>query len=434
MHLTRFSVQGYKNIRNPIELRDLEAINVIHGANNVGKSNLLQAIGLFFECLEPRHGFSPLADIRSAWPELGIGFVRHHRELFHLAAPAPIALEAVLVIPQAELEAAGLSPMAGSDRLTIKVAIVWSGDQAQLPPISAVFADGTSLVQKTATGQAAALALLRFLSRNPLIRTGPAERFALIGVRRDLELDAIPHDRGQLSLALEMFDARESDEVARRDRWTAFTAAMADFERLTGPGQFEVTFRRHLNAAQLVFDTPSTRTPLRLMGTGVQQAAALLGHILLRNAPIVAVEEPELNLRADVQDLVSDALQRLVQRGDPGGIHQMFLTSHSDRFEVGTSYFSMNAGPSGPTVERRPIERASLELGLLAEKGAVPDGATTSYVSSQGSLVLPAQVVERLGVQKGGGVVFRDAEPTGVRMLSNADFVAELMGPSEDDA
>lgn len=434
MRLISFSVQGYKNLRQRVELRDLEAINVIHGPNNVGKSNLLQAMALFFECLEPRNGFNPLSDTRVGWSELGVGFVRVHRELFHLASPAPIRLEALLEVPQRELLGAGLTPLTSSERLRIKFELRWDGNQLQIAPMSAVFDDGTSLARPTPGDSNAPLSLLHFLARNPLIRTGPAQRFALVGIRRDLELDAVPHGAGQLSLALEMFDARESDDVARRDRWAAFTAAMRDFEKLTGEGQIEVTFQRQNNAAQLVFDTPSTRTPLRLMGSGVHQAAALLGHILLRNAPIVAVEEPELNFRPDVQDLVREALQRLVRRQDPGGVQQLFLTSHSDRFEAGTSYLSMNAGPDGPTVGRRPIETAPLELGLLAAKSAVPDGATTSYVSSQGTLRLPPGVAARLGVQSGGGVVFRDAQPSGVRIMSNDDFVAELMGTPGDDA
>ncbi|MFS8070652.1 MAG: hypothetical protein ACMG6S_30170, partial [Byssovorax sp.] len=48
MRFLWFEVQGYKNLRAPLRLTDIGRINVLHGDNNVGKSNLLEAIGLFF--------------------------------------------------------------------------------------------------------------------------------------------------------------------------------------------------------------------------------------------------------------------------------------------------------------------------------------------------------------------------------------------------
>lgn len=41
-------IQGFKSLQD-IELRDLAPVNVFHGANDVGKSNILQALDLFFQ-------------------------------------------------------------------------------------------------------------------------------------------------------------------------------------------------------------------------------------------------------------------------------------------------------------------------------------------------------------------------------------------------
>src|SRR4051812_25023641 len=51
MRLEWFEVQSYKNFRAPVRLADLGRFNVLHGDNNVGKSNLLEAIGLLFVAL-----------------------------------------------------------------------------------------------------------------------------------------------------------------------------------------------------------------------------------------------------------------------------------------------------------------------------------------------------------------------------------------------
>jgi AAA15 family ATPase/GTPase len=48
MQLKRFSVKGFKNFRQEVVLENMGDICVIHGENNVGKSNVLEAMQLFF--------------------------------------------------------------------------------------------------------------------------------------------------------------------------------------------------------------------------------------------------------------------------------------------------------------------------------------------------------------------------------------------------
>ena len=48
MQLKRFSVKGFKNFRQEVVLENMGDICVIHGENNVGKSNVLEAMRLLF--------------------------------------------------------------------------------------------------------------------------------------------------------------------------------------------------------------------------------------------------------------------------------------------------------------------------------------------------------------------------------------------------
>jgi AAA15 family ATPase/GTPase len=50
MRLTSFRAQNFKSLID-VELPDLQDINVFYGPNNVGKSNILQAMDVFFELL-----------------------------------------------------------------------------------------------------------------------------------------------------------------------------------------------------------------------------------------------------------------------------------------------------------------------------------------------------------------------------------------------
>lgn len=55
MHLKQFSVKGFKNFRQKIILEEMGAICVIHGENNIGKSNVLEAMQLFFQLLKVQY-------------------------------------------------------------------------------------------------------------------------------------------------------------------------------------------------------------------------------------------------------------------------------------------------------------------------------------------------------------------------------------------
>jgi hypothetical protein len=436
MFLRRFSVKGYKNIRGPVVLDPLGPINVLHGANNVGKSNLLQAMALFFRCLRPIDGELPFAQPARLPRDRFADFVSHPLELFHLDGNGPVVLSAKLAISTDELAAAQIEVQDDATSLEIEQTLAWDGDEVTLKLLRFELAGGRDATPRwhDAAEKARLLRFARFLAQNPLVRQGPAERFALVGVRRDLEEDSIPRDGDLAPLALEMFDCRESRDTLRRDRWLAFVDAMRPFEDVLWPGAFEVTYQREEGKARLVYDTAKTRVPFRLLGTGVQQAAAVLGHILMRNASIVAIEEPELNLRWAMQERLREGLGRVVKPGENGALNQLFLSSHSPAFEAGDTFFLMEPGPSGPMVSRRPAAELPLVLGGGAPHLGLPDAAPHAYVTSQGIVRLPDEVIDRVHVRGGGGVVFPRAEPHGVRVVSNDDMLRELGMSAEDDA
>ena len=101
MLITRFEVENFKNFEKSVVLDELGPFNVLHGANNVGKSNVLKAIDLFFRLVRferadelpivgPRHisDFDFLALTGQSRPEC-----------FNLWKPLPIRLAATLNIP-----------------------------------------------------------------------------------------------------------------------------------------------------------------------------------------------------------------------------------------------------------------------------------------------------------------------------------------------
>src|SRR5438876_859776 len=130
MRLNSFTVDGYKNLTEPVTFGPLSEINVLHGPNNVGKSNLIAAIELFFGLLGvgtqvSKEQFTPM-DANEAIP--GHPFA----EIFHAASPAPIQLQAELSLPEQELQAANITPECPTDPCTITLELTPVASGAQL--------------------------------------------------------------------------------------------------------------------------------------------------------------------------------------------------------------------------------------------------------------------------------------------------------------
>src|SRR5436190_1702193 len=87
MKLKSFNVQGFKNLTGSATFGPLQVINVLHGANNSGKTNVLHAMDAYFRLLrtgsniskdqvvtlEAGSGGPPFAllDLAAAAPEAG---------------------------------------------------------------------------------------------------------------------------------------------------------------------------------------------------------------------------------------------------------------------------------------------------------------------------------------------------------------------------
>src|SRR5262249_52393963 len=94
--------------------------------------------------------------------------------------------------------------------------------------------------------------------------------------------------------------------------------------------------------------------------------------------------------------------------------------------ETGDSFWLMEAGPRGPTISRKPASVLPAVLGAAPEHLGLPDRAPQAYVTSQGVVRLPPRAIEQLPAEEGGGGFFVGAEPRGVRILSNDEYLDEL--------
>lgn len=415
MQITRFEVQGYKNLTAPIVLEGLERINVIHGNNDVGKSNLLEAVELAFSLLGIK-GPLPLEEPRLlSHQEFQAATRLNSREIFDARSPGPIEISFEATLSEEELERTGISSLHAVG--FVKIVQTLESDQRGEMNWRIFAEPGDYRLMRP---------IFYFLARNHFVGSQVERpRFQVIPAQR-LTLEPT-------ELALRLYDAKESAEPSERDRWELYQEIVSRLIGLDKGQSIFVVYERATGKARLTVESRNGTKmilPLNLMGSGTQQIAALIGHALLSGATLLAIEEPEMNLRYERQLALREAFDEIVS--DPRGPSQLFLTSHSPAFEVGRTFYAMESGPEGPTVNRRPAEQAATFLALSGVPAAsVGVRATQSYVSSDGILKLPPRVLDALELQAGGGVVFDVSDGGRTEIMTNEEFVRRS-APSSD--
>jgi ABC-type branched-subunit amino acid transport system ATPase component len=410
MLLHQFTVKGYKNLTQLITYGPLGRINVIHGPNNVGKSNLLQAMDLFFRILNnPVRKGDSLTLNKSYAPKTLAEWGYPVDEIFNLVKPGPLELCGEFQFTAEECTQLGLEP--SQPLFPIGIRLSRRTNSVDIRKVTHL-TDGT-------TNKVFSQILEFLMSERLLTIEKFTSRFALIGINRHLQVeDSAPSGLHVVPQQLRdgLFDAKESREIVMVNRWKLFVETMQEFKNILGPGHFDTAYDRQKNQADLVFDAGMMRVPVNLLGSGVQQIVALLGQLLLTRATFVGIEEPELNLRYTLQKQLLAAFQRITQ--SEYGPQQLFLTSHSPAFEAEESFFAMELKNDIPVLSQKPREMARIYTGTRDEEDQHTEAYALqpeppSYVSSEGLVMLPEDIRQKLNIEHGGGVSFIPNKETG---------------------
>lgn len=449
-----FEVQGYKNIATPLRLTNLGPINIIHGDNNVGKSNLLESLGFFFVLLRTLAEDGPKLVERY---ELGVqkstsepgATIRTHGffaergfatdETFHYVEPAPITLRALITFADTECPSNAPSWVNNAVLLGLRAELLTNSVAIRL--IEFQSADGTDLTHDTTNTGEKNVSSLRILFDVMNQQTGSLSRgprYALIRADRSILSEAadafvkpepftgrepLPAD-----LAQALYDAEGGKDIAKKGQFKRFMDSLEVFRDIIGPGQWRMWYDRDTERFDLRLMVDNGYLPLRAMGSGIQQIVNLVARIVMSEADIVAIEEPELNLRYVAQLRFREILTRLTKEGL---LKQVFLTSHSPAFEMAPMFHLLTRTPNGPNVELRNAEQAARFVNPDVELPPKDAKAPISYVTTEGLVRLPTNIREKLVLLNGGGVVFVEAKDGFIRMLTDDQF-ADLFESSEE--
>ncbi|HSN97891.1 MAG TPA: AAA family ATPase, partial [Candidatus Nanopelagicales bacterium] len=221
------------------------------------------------------------------------------------------------------------------------------------------------------------------------------------------------------ALAGVLLDA-ENATGARRDRFKRFTKALGHFRDLVGPGKWRMRHDPRSERTELCLDDGDELVPLSLMGTGIQQVAVLCARLIMTGADILALEEPELNLRWTAQRALLAVLEEIAAHEESPS--QLILTSHSGQFE-NPPFYLLSRSESGPRVQKTSAQEA-WDFTQPA-RPAPPEGASAprGYLTTEGLVQVPPEVQGHLGLAHGGGLVFVRGKDGHYRMLTDDQFL-----------
>ncbi len=394
MRLLRFEVQGYKNLTAPVVLDELDRVNVIHGDNNVGKSNVLEAIFVQMRSIMER-GF-PLVPIQE----------NNKDELifnaFNISSPIPIRFDSKFVLKKEFLSAKGL--IVDNDILFENTSILSQKDRPEWKAKKIIIDNKDYFDSKNNEH------INKIVYHSGIFKPQYIQH---INIHRDVSNPAtgrllIPHD-----LQDNLFNIKDSLDLREAARWALFRESLKPFEDILGGGEVMVVWPRQQEHATLILHYPDRRVPVQLLGSGLQQIIGLLARITTSPASILLIEEPELNLRYDLQRRLQRSFEILVS--DPRVEKQLIMTSHSAAFEYGESFYAMRPGPEGPIIARRPVKEAPAFTAQYS--GEVPR-LPFSYLTRDGLVQVPQDIRNHIGLPEGGG---------GVVFMEGAEGVAEVM-------
>lgn len=364
MKIKKFWANGYRSLHE-LTLGDLGPFNIFYGHNGSGKSNILAAIEVLLGCIRVINTNHPwqLNSLDRFRPEGQWGVAAAGAQVFKdgVLSPGDFSVHA----PHRELSLGGIFEGDPGDHAALGLPfreILVEVEVSEVVPeqrrmlLKRLSLDGQEtldLYGKLPRGVVSMQALLARLTedfsfvhadRVPRKEKGEDASSAQDTVRNLLRA-------GNLKRALFVASTSVNPGVRRRFRElralvTGPPLNRPSFDVVHDPTSGAYDIREPLGNADVSIDQ---------IGLGLAQAYSILAGVLLGDADIAAIEEPEAHLHAPTLGReVRSLLERVVKGGT---IQQLFIATHSNLFDLDPSgYWNVSMKDGKTLVERRPLD------------------------------------------------------------------------------
>jgi hypothetical protein len=348
LKISTFKVDNYRSLRE-VSLDKLGNLNTLVGKNSSGKSNILEAMNLFFSEFEPVKGTTT-----------GL-----NEYFWYKGSTKPIVFEVVFEVEGDHLtglpaeDQAYLNSVFGKTLPTIlkitrsltNVQGVWKTESIVWGIITMVKDDVPQLSPNLKIDSAALDRILKIISE--MIKN----KFRLVGTSRDARggdrLRTVTLDENAQG---RLWTLQQSTSVLDEERYGQFESSFTDI----------TSFRLDPAQARLLVKKENKRFPLGLEGGGIQGVTNLLFTTLVETdrSTILGIEEPESHEHPRLQRRLSREIVKIAHD------RQIFIATHSaifvDATQGGTTWL-VNYD-DGET----KVTRADDVEGVIRELGARP--------------------------------------------------------------
>jgi predicted ATP-dependent endonuclease of OLD family len=311
LKISTFKVDNYRSLKQ-ITLDNLGNLNILIGKNSSGKSNILEAMNMFFSEFEPVKGTTVGLD-EYLWNKESNNKPIVFEVTIDLTGDQLMGLSAE---DQAFLNASfgkALPPTLKITRSLLNVQGVWKTNSIIWGPLTLVKDDLPQITPAPRFEPAGMDRVLRILSA--IMK----DKFRLVGTNRDVK----GGDRFRTTILDESVQSRlwniqQSTSPRDEEKYSNLESAFSDV----------TSFRLDSAQARQMVKKGNKRFPLGLEGGGIQGTTNLLFTALIEtdSSIIMGIEEPENHGHPELQRKLSKVIQKLAHD------RQIFITTHSPVF------------------------------------------------------------------------------------------------------
>ena len=359
MKIKNIEIDGYRSLKN-VKINDLSDINIFHGENNTGKSNILKALEVFFS---EKYIFKPLisgkpgeAEVKGETREIGFeGKVPIEESDFYTFEKGSIKFYVELELDNKDigvikikLEKKEFSALLQKKSILLKITAEIPFDLEEHDNISyANFTISSFKINNKDTTDRVLIdkigmyLILRFSNIN-------SERQIVREIYRGEEVERIGVKNIQKYLYNLSLSDRVKDRLILEEIMNKFNEINKDVGKITFSikrSKPEEDIKPYEGGAQIIkikdvseikLMMISTKNelllPIENFGSGLQQSLIIIANVVANNNAILyGIEELEANLSPHNQEIIFNTIKKMMTAGS-FNINQVFITSHSDVF------------------------------------------------------------------------------------------------------
>lgn len=429
VRLTAFEAHDFRSLRH-VRIENLPPVVLLYGDNDTGKSNLIQAVGIWLRIVQSLAQATPQ---QLGLTNVSIDLYEGHEPDWSSAAPAEVPGPAVLLGKRAEklfrygsnqfeLEGKLLLELPDGDRKQYQFGFRVNREQDdsyQCTVLTALWPDGRrdTPIPPTATDAQA----LRLALHSPWQQIGAERRFEdeqlPVSSADDWGTALDPSGGG---LKLRLFRSAHGLKADRRSLFREHFVPLITGKPFTLPEPLPVV------SVNGMLELLLGEHPVEHRGSGPQQWVLMAGLLAMSQAAIAGLEEPEAHLSWEAQQRVAQALTGLViERSYPP--YQIFISTHSPLMKDMCSeefiYYKTMLQNGETRIERsQDQEEFNARFASLAIDRAIPRRLLPANL-----IRLSDQAVQHLGAEP-GEKLFEIREDDGSLRLLTVKRMGERLG------